>query len=299
MKAVFLRSDHRFSFGSKEHYFHYVMGYAAPAISYLVEKKLLGAKVYFESCGEVMDPRTHDFGELFHLDYEIVGPLDSAPKAVDVVITPWDVILHKPVAVLYTLLRKNHATKLFRKWTRYSDFMRESSVEVLMHSTVRSMRKLKKAVMNQLTAEDELLGKKYEGKYLILKRPAQHQYYTDRGETAGAGRKNLVGLEEVQAQMTRDGVPAVIFESGEMSLVEQVCAYGACRGVIGMVGAEFGNMLWMNSKQRVIILLPVGRTVEKQILRKQADALNIDWSIVWVPSEKYHKLCYDELAPVL
>lgn len=126
---------------------------------------------------------------------------------------------------------------------------------------------------------DEKL-KSLESKYLILKRSAQPLFYMQGGQSEipgyGTARRELKGIEEAGTYLNDRGIPAEIFEPGNHSYREQMVVFQRCRGVIGIKGAEFANLLWMRKGSKVIQIRPsVMQTNNMQKIL--ADLLELDF----------------------
>jgi hypothetical protein len=90
--------------------------------------------------------------------------------------------------------------------------------------------------------------------YLLLDRSDNHSYYTTKGETYGKARRGLLNLEEGFNDLIKKGVPVNIIQPGSHSILYQIEAFNQSKGVIGIRGAEFANLIWLEPGSKVVVL---------------------------------------------
>jgi hypothetical protein len=104
----------------------------------------------------------------------------------------------------------------------------------------RDIRALKTAVSHR---RSESCSNDYEKKVLIIRRP----------RTARQTRV-LGGDKLLKEQLVGLGIPAVIYEPGQHSFRCQVRVFQDAKGIIGLRGAEFANLLWCERPIPIILI---------------------------------------------
>ena len=253
-------------------YWHYLIGYLAPVCRALEEQRgLVGLETKFivnlQSCSNaIMDGIAKEILEsgqieLNFLAVESAGAnssLISMLKRFDSWSSrrfPWR---GAPLRAMNIPLR----TWLSRwKWRRYppvSPINSTSTVVVIpipskdslewwFNSALpsdpdyrRDIRALKTAVSRR---RSESCSSDYEKKVLIIRRP----------RTARQTRV-LGGDELLKEQLVGLGIPAVIYEPGQHSFRCQVRVFQDAKGIIGLRGAEFANLLWCERPIPIILI---------------------------------------------
>ena len=253
-------------------YWHYLIGYLAPVCRALEEQRgLVGLETKFivnlQSCSNaIMDGIAKEILEsgqieLNFLAVESAGAnssLISMLKRFDSWSSrrfPWR---GAPLRAMNIPLR----TWLSRwKWRRYppvSPINSTSTVVVIpipskdslewwFNSALpsdpdyrRDIRALKTAVSRR---RSESCSSDYEKKVLIIRRP----------RTARQTRV-LGGDELLKEQLVGLGIPAVIYEPGQHSFRCQVRVFQEAKGIIGLRGAEFANLLWCERPIPIILI---------------------------------------------
>ena len=104
----------------------------------------------------------------------------------------------------------------------------------------RDIRALKSMVSRRWS---ESCSGEYQKKVLIIRRP----------RTARQTRV-LGGDELLKEQLVGLGIPAVIYEPGQHSFRCQVRVFQDAKGIIGLRGAEFANLLWCERPIPIILI---------------------------------------------
>ena len=253
-------------------YWHYLIGYLAPVCRALEEQRgLVGLETKFivnlQSCSNaIMDGIAKEILEsgqieLNFLAVESAGAnssLISMLKRFDTWSSrrfPWR---GAPLRVMNIPLR----TWLSRwKWRRYppvSPINSTSTVVVIpipskdslewwFNSALpsdpdyrRDIRALKTAVSRR---RSESCSGEYQTKVLSIRRP----------RTARQTRV-IGGAELLKEQLVGLGIPAVIYEPGQHSFRCQVRVFQDAKGIIGLRGAEFANLLWCERPIPIILI---------------------------------------------
>lgn len=238
--------DNQYGFGSSEHFYHFLWGYLLPGVSQVLKiqdssQPAGNSRFLFHTCGPVMDGLLHETASLFDIEYRIVDRDHSDPVAKRVLLPRWDIEL----AMLTSATR----TKLNQSLNSRQSARKASLTDSI--SKVKSAF-MKRAISPQVGHD----AQKFADKFLILRRSAQPVYYEPGGQAEikgyGVARRTLVGLEQSIELLRSQNMPVALFEPGSVSLAEQVGAFAACRGIAGIYGAEFANVLWLPPDTPVI-----------------------------------------------
>ncbi len=275
-----MKFDESADFGSVEHYFHFIWGYLLPALNEIIKidsdahKKRI-AEYHFRSCGPIMDTLIDELLSFYTIDYKIMSliMLDNDNNNREILVPRWDKWLidsrvTEDVKWTWKNIALSNITLWFKKNRYRTDFF-------------SSIQHLKKNVMqktdNASLRDNSNLSSK---SYLILKRSSQPKYYEKGGQaeiaTYGTARRELIGLEEAAESLRKRDIPIKIFEPGQYTLQEQIIAFSHCKGVIGIEGAEFANLIWMKPKSKVIMIRPK-LMVDPPALEALAKILKLDF----------------------
>ena len=267
-KIYYLKFKHTKLSGSPEHFFHLMWGYLLPALYEIIrlnskiqvpnaEKKFI-----FMSCGPIMNETLKEILFLFNYNYEIVDKKIITEKDYfsKIIVPRWDIWI-RDIAILETdrmrptylkpglnnLLRINPILLLNR-----SKFKAEFLTKIL---EIRSL------IIDKINdSSSEITTNSIADKYLILKRSPQPKYYNAGGgaeiPTYGTKRRELTGIEDTTEILLSKNIPVQIYEPGKHTLSEQIIVFQNCKGVIGIKGAEFANLMWMKPNSKVIIIWP-------------------------------------------
>lgn len=248
----YLDFNHQKQFGSAEHFYHFLWGYLLPAMSQVVNIGSNGqpashARFLFRTCGPVMDNLIHETAGLFDLDYQLVDKEYGDAAATKIPVPRWDVELRELDSRRPMKLDRRLGQCLVRRWQHRRTAAR-------LAGDIHRVRASFKAKVAGVHTGDAV--RTFAGKFLVLKRSAQPAYYEPGGKAEvpgyGTARRSLVGLEESVRTLQEQDLPVVLFEPGSVSLTEQIQAFSNCRGIAGIYGAEFANVVWMPPDTPVI-----------------------------------------------
>ena len=130
----------------------------------------------------------------------------------------------------------------------------------------RDIRALKTAVSHR---RSESCSSDYEKKVLIIRRP----------RTARQTRV-LGGDELLKEQLVGLGIPAVIYEPGQHSFRCQVRVFQDAKGIIGLRGAEFANLLWCERPIPIILIQQKAIHENDPPQSKLCDLLDLTISVI-------------------
>jgi len=259
--------DNNIQFGSREHYFHFMWGYLLPAVNLIIndeESKLSVSatrnKYFFRSCGPIMDILLNEFLLFHNINYEIINR-DSVNlfDCSRIFVPRWDVWLinlkkHKNIR---SLARHGKITPNVRG---FRNLMIGINVSLFPRQFLSSISRLRNRVYSKIDFDSSAIFNKFLGKYLLIKRSSQPDYYKRGGNaeipTYGSNRRKLMGIDEAANELQKNNIPVEVFQPGDHSLEDQILAFKACDGVIGIMGAEFSNLIWMEPNKKVVIFTP-------------------------------------------
>ena len=264
----FMKFDNCIKFGSPEHYFHFMWGYLLPAVNQIIKIEEnynnfseTRNRYIFRSCGPVMDIVLNEFLQLHNINYAITkqGFEDKISNS-KIFVPRWD---------LWLIDLKNHHNfrslmqcgKINLNLRCLVNLFAGINASIFPKQLVASIHRIRKEVYSKLNFESNELFKKFLGKYLLIKRSPQPEYYNKGGKaeipTYGSNRRKLIRIAAVAEELKKNNIPVEIFQPGKHSLEDQIQAFKACEGAIGIIGAEFSNLIWMESNKKVFILTPM------------------------------------------
>ena len=266
-------SDGRMPFGvhpPSSNYWHYLIGYLAPVCRALDEQRgSVGLEtkvtVNLQSSSSAMNEIAKEILESGNTELNFLAVESQADSSLLAMLKRFDAWgLRRfpwrgaPLRALHIPLR----TWLSRwKWKRYppvSPIIATSTALVIPIPTKdalewwwnaalpsdpdyrRDIRALKTAVSRR---RSESCSSEYQNKVLIIRRP--------RTPTQ---TRVLGGDEALEAHLVGAGIPTVIYEPGQHSLRCQVRVFQDARGVVGVRGAEFTNLLWCEGPIPIILV---------------------------------------------
>jgi len=233
--------DTTFSFGCKDHFFHFLLGYVIPALC--ISHEALCRHVIFEDCGPLMNPKLADACQIASFDLAPVIHKNSPKQhsSIPVLVPRWDAQLVRFDGSSQTM----EEIKAFRSKTAY---IRQLMLE-------RSQTTCKKQGTFERWQRTDVL---------VLKRSPNHPYYAPGGPSRfpeyGNGRRALLNTSEIAAHLAASGRSAQEVDMGQLPLWEQITAFHRASSVVGVRGAEFAHLFWMQpGSTAVMFATPAGR----------------------------------------
>ncbi|MEM7279434.1 MAG: glycosyltransferase 61 family protein [Pseudomonadota bacterium] len=274
--------------GSPEHYYHLLHGYLLPAAHFLNTCDKPPKVLNMRSCGPVMDTIVHEFFSWLDADVRLVDPnsADYLHPRNPIILPRWERIVKRAGQVrLFKTLLGSIDSEPQEAEIQHLLSVRTAIIEHLMQGTVST------------AIESEEHDK---GEVLLLRRSPEPAYYAADGTAEipgyGAERRQLLSLEETALQLRDLGLRTRIFEPGAATLEEQVRAFHAAAGVIGIRGAELANIVWMRPQARVIAIAPLKILLGRPLAPQHALSWFLDVHYLQVPVfRKYVKLSADRL----
>jgi len=238
--------------GSIQHFWHFVFGYLLPAVDALPPRSHLARwldrfrrpdrrppEYLFESCGPLMDPVLRECFEAFRLRYTIEEKqaiLARQPPPRRLPLEHWDAFTLQP----------EHQPALRQRLTRV-------------------VPRLRRVLINRCPC------RRTHGafdKVLILMRSPEPAFYAPGGGAQvsgyGAARRRLANPEAIRDHFQQAGHPAGLYEPGVHSLACQMEVFTRARGIIGIKGAEWANLIWTPPGTPVYLLTPARRPLPYQ-----------------------------------
>jgi len=312
VKNIYLKFDNSVRWGSPDHFFHFMWGYLLPALNEIVNiqsdtySKRVANKFFFRSCGPVMDRLINEMGSLYDCNFEIkeTNVLNAEDHLTKIVVPRWDIWLTnysviKHIRFISTYLKLSSLNKMslgnlllpiLKPYQFRSDFL-------------ASIRQVKTNTINKL--DNSFHPSKinsYIESYLILKRSTQPEYYEKRGPaevpTYGTARRELIGIEDAAEILRNKNISVKIFEPGKHSLSEQIKAFQNCKGIVGIRGAEFANLIWMKPESKVILIQPFNMR-PPPIQKSLAKFLGLNYFEIRTKESKYPRLNADLISKYL
>lgn len=117
--------------------------------------------------------------------------------------------------------------------------------------------------------------------WLLIKRsPAPIILESVEGQKArwfagyGSERRELKGSDEAVVELTRLGYTATALATGELGIFAQIANFTSCNKLIGVRGAEFANMIWMDEGSEIFMFMSASFK-DEPIQRKLASACSL------------------------
>ena len=251
-------------FGSREHYFHFLLGYLLPGLFRSLGRGHSGT---FLSCGPLMDPLIHQACALLGLDARIDRGDSSLPDA-RVPCPRWDQWLTHPN-------RKSAVDRLG---------------DMLPGSTRRQLAYIRRQLLDAANSQSSTVFTGNE-EWLLLRRSPPHTFYHPQGAAQYSGygteRRAIQNLPQLATAMTDAGLSVRIYEPGVHTLDHQIRTFHNARGVVGVRGAEFANLVWMRKGAHALMLAtPISR--ENNASRNLAAVRGIHFSSLSVDGSHSH-----------
>lgn len=260
-------------FGSREHYFHFLLGYLLPGLQAATARRDgVGQPkgLVFVSCGPTMDARIRESCALLGLGCAI-EPAASAPDGAACVTAPrWD-----------RWLRRGRPDRL-----RLAHWLRDRWEALIRNPVPVAMRAIRDRLLD--AARPSPAVPQGRGPWLLLRRSAEPDFYRRGGSAEissyGTSRRAILNINDLARELSDAGFPVRIYEPGTADLADQIQAFNAARGVIGIRGAELANLTWMAAGSQVVMLAtPLRR--ETHLAWNLARTMGLDFRQVAVDSD--------------
>ena len=256
--------DRRVTCGSPEHFFHFLWGYLLPALHVIhTATDTESSRYLFRSCGPVMDALTSEVMHLFKYPFRIVSSPsnEDANGTTRLLIPRWDLGLYRAPLLTQDTVTSSHFLRMREELKQHKALRNALEATTYMADLAAAIAHVKSVVIEKVNAvalDTDLAT--YAGCYLILARSPEPEFYARGGEAEiplyGTSRRALLGIKEAARHLRQKYIPIRAFEPGKYSLTAQIKVFQRCRGVIGIRGAEFANMIWMQPRSQVLLIEP-------------------------------------------
>ena len=288
----YLKFDKKTLRGTPEHYWHFMWGYLLPALNEIINieqdinSKNVSKTFLFRSCGPVMNNLINEMLLLYNCNYKILEKdvLDTGNHFATIMIPRWDVWLMnmalrqniespkiKDFEFIWKHLKisfKSRSLKKFFLLSKKHFVIKKNAPKADFLSSILNVKKNTIHKIHNLFPDSGI--NLAPDNYLLLKRSLQPKYYEKGGEeegpTYGTGRRELMGIEDAAKKLRSKDISVKVFEPGKHTLVEHIITFQNCKGIVGIRGAEFANLIWMKQKSKVIFIDPL--TINNPPLQK-------------------------------
>ena len=210
----FLPPPPDFVHGSREHYFHFLVGYLLPLVH--AQGRLRLDRFLVLDCGPLMNPLLQETLERLQYDFRIVKAAEiERPVAVEA----WD----------YGWPRDSHAAV-------------QAAVE-----RIRDAWRGHTCARADCPRAANLLIQRSAPHRFYLDGSSEISGY-------GTSRRGITNMEEISGFLARHGVEHAVYEPGVHGLGCQIEAFAAARRMLGFRGAEWSNLIWSDPRARVRML---------------------------------------------
>ncbi len=203
--------------GSREHYFHFLIGYLLPLIWEQNKRQLDAFNVL--DCGPIITPILSETLSRLGYNFEIKTVSEVNHK---IYVEPWDIEWYNNINPdkLFTVV--NLVTKAWEQFTCYND--------------------------NCATSENLLIQRSNPHSYYLDGSAERHGY--------GLSRRGITNMDEISTQLFKKGTNHSIYLPGNHCLGCQIKTFSKTNRLFGLRGAEWANLVWANSDVKVLIVDP-------------------------------------------
>lgn len=239
-------------------------GYLFPSIHTIDKLNAPESSQYlFRSCGPVMDKLTKEVMQLFNYNFNIIpnNSVENNDCCSLVTLPRWDIFLLQPHLLSQDTPECSHTISLREELNKHTNILNVLKQKNFTSELSLAISKVKSRMEKKLNMfENTTDFKAFSGCYILIARSSEPEFYAKGGkaETKGYGisRRALVGIEDIEQKLRNRDIPVRIFEPGQFSLMEQIRVFQCCKGIIGIKGAEFANLIWLKPKSKVILIKP-------------------------------------------
>lgn len=275
--------------GDLGNYWHYMFGFFIPASYWFWKNPSLwqGKRIVIDSCNPLTDALMKEYLDHLNIDFEFE---EMTEKTIEMTRRDW----------------KSFRKKIWRKFSALERWIRGDQSSWFAYHQLRLKGKtltlprwdkfleqygdLPAFFKNDLAAyRSFIISLAYEYPnpsstqfdWLIIKRSAPPTVLEEEnGKKArwfsgyGSERRDLRGIDQGVEQLAKSGHTAISLVTGELGLFRQISAFACCKTLVGVRGAEFANMIWMDKDADVYLYMSASFQNEP-IQRKLASALGL------------------------
>ncbi len=277
--------------GDLGNYWHYLFGFLIPASYWLWKNPVLwkGKSIKVDACNPLTDNLMKEY--LDHLQIPYVFE-ELTEKTIQMTrkdwksyrgkiwrkLSAWERLVRGEQSKWFTYhhlrLRKNILS--LPRWDRYLE--QYGDFPLFFRNDLDSYRNF---FRNQITFPNDQLQNKTD--WLIIKRsPPPKALDQEKGKNArwfegyGTERRELKGIDEAVDQLLNLGYTVKTSATGELGLFQQVKIFADSKYIIGVRGAEFANIFWMDKGSEVYLFMSASFQNDS-IQRKLAAACSLSY----------------------
>ncbi|MBN2281851.1 MAG: glycosyltransferase family 61 protein [Candidatus Marinimicrobia bacterium] len=297
MKDIKYKFDERFHYGSSENFFHFMWGYLLPAIVEICkhqENQRIFEHYYFHSCGPLMDQISHNLLSLFHINYLILDKKTfKDQKALFKRVPRWDVWAkkNKPTRKEKSSLSKIANRIHYRLMRLLLLDTRKNSVYIqdIQQARKEVIKKIRSTHKSDLTCKNIILKRSESPNYYKKGGPAEYHHF-------GTAIRSLSGIEKTIDNLKNHNFIFESYEPGIHPIDHQINSFAEACTVIGIRGAEYANMIWMQPGSKIIMIKP--KEMPPSVQKEIAEILQIRYFEIET-EENYPDLSKINLKPLL
>lgn len=204
--------------GSREHYWHFLLGYLLPLVH--AQERYKFKFFHALDCGPLMTPILRDTLAALGYRFQIL-----IPRAVrnPVFLEPWDLACAAS----------------------------DSSTQALRDTCIRVGNLWREGLCSQKHCHGS-------SNLLLKRSAPHPYYLNGKAELSGYGtsRRAITNWDEVCTLLDREGVEYLLYEPGCHSLACQIRTFSQARRIVGMRGAEWANVVWAQPDLKILFFDP-------------------------------------------
>ncbi|MDC1068554.1 glycosyltransferase 61 family protein [Candidatus Kapabacteria bacterium] len=235
--------------GPLSEFYHYIWGYIIPLLLIIINNNLKKQNLYFENCGDIVDKVSvqlfKDIGIKANFNYNLKhnSEFDISYKVLR---------LDSHFTGLAYLSSKNYfmyfvnCSILLLKANQFPMFR-------LSNNLISQFNNLRYFLTEIIYSKFKHFINKYKDKTIIIKRELRENNDGTILKDYGATRKSLSGIDKFMED-NNSLFDFEIYDAAKISLIEQIACFMIAKNVIGVRGAEFAHLVWMQKEARAILI---------------------------------------------
>jgi hypothetical protein len=258
MKSILLKFDNSIPYGSKEDFWHFLLGYLLPAINFYIKRKEKNKEPYqlvFEDCGPLVNPLIKDFTQLLGISHTISTTAVST-NLEEYLVPRWDLQLKNSNTFHLKYFSFNSDMKLKRK------ALIKEMVKAVFNTPLRAEIRLMKDILSTKKKILKVINnnKVNRNEYLILDRSDTPEFYKNFGKIPikgyGKSKRGLTHINETLDSLEDANAKVSVYYPGQQSIKHQIETFSKCKGLVAIRGAELANLIWLNKGTKVLMINP-------------------------------------------
>lgn len=191
------------------------------------------------------------------INYNIESKEIVTKSTVFTLVPRWDVYLLKPILNDYSS-PYSHIINLLQQLEKYKE-LKAAMEKTDLRSNVHAVKQF---LLSKFAIRPTCSSTLIKNHVLVLERSESPAFYQPNGgaEISGYGvtRRKICNTASIVTEFKNAGVSSVLYEPGIHNLMSQIKSYSTCSGLIGIKGAEFANLIWLEPGTKVLQVKPVG-----------------------------------------